>query len=447
MRRSILSAGGLCALIGTFASGQTPAPQPVVSNGVLIPVAPQDKKADDAKKDDKSKSAEPKTGQPKLPDTVPPPVTFPTTNNAALPSSAVAAAGAVAARTTQPNVFGDRPVGGGIRGTMAVPLDALGRPIGFRPTFILPNGRRVVLGTANQPPVDEAVFANNPVAPPGTPVARVIAVRPPEGAVFAPEQADRVSRQPIAGYGAFKITENESPRPTTRAYLTYNYYDDLFSASAPNTPRVGLHLEYANASRTLSIGARLPYYQLTSPGFYNETGLGAITIVTKAVVIENEETGSLISAGMTVTAPTGRRPERSTVTGERVYSTLLQPYLGFIANRDDWFVQGFSSIIVPTDSSDVTFLSNDVQLGYLLYKNEGAFLSGFTPVVEAHLNTPLNHRGNRAEPVGFSDNLTLLGGFQLTFVDRATLGFVVGAPVNGPRPYSLQATCQFNLRF
>jgi hypothetical protein len=446
MRRSILSAGGLCALIGTFASGQTPAPQPVVTNGVLIPVAPQDKKADD------KKAADPKSGTPKLPDPVPPPVTFPSTYNPALPSSAVAAAGATAARTTQPNVFGDLFGGFGVRGTMPVPIDALGRPIGFRPTFVLPDGRRIVLGTANQPPVDESVFAQNPVAPAGTPVAGVIAVRPPEGALFAPEQADRVSRLPIAGYGAFKIAENESPRPTTRAYFTYNYYDDLFSASAPYTPRVGLHqeifgLEYANASRTLSIGARLPYYQLTSPGFYNETGLGALTVILKGVIVENEETGSLLSAGMVVTAPTGRRPERSTVTGERVYATLLQPYVGYIVNRCDWYLQGFSSVVVPTDSSDVTFLANDLQVGYLLYKNEGAFLSGFTPVAEAHLNTPLNHRGNRSEPVGFSDHLTLLGGFQMTFLDHATLGFVVGAPVTGPRPYSLQATCQFNLRF
>jgi hypothetical protein len=206
-------------------------------------------------------------------------------------------------------------------------------------------------------------------------------------------------------------------------------------------------LEYANESRTFSIGARLPYYQITSPGFFNQTGLGALTVIAKGVVLENEETGSLISAGMVVTAPTGRRPDRSTVTGERVYATLLQPFVGYIANRDDWYVQGFTSVVVPTDSSDVTFIANDIQLGYLLYKNEGAFLSGFTPVVEAHLNTPLNHRGNRAEPVGFSDHLTILGGFQMTFRERATLGFVVGAPVTGPRPYSLQATCQFNLRF
>ena len=87
-------------------------------------------------------------------------------------------------------------------------------------------------------------------------------------------------------------------------------------------------------------------------------------------------------------------------------------------------------------------------VGYRAYQGaRGSFVSAVIPVFEAHLNTPLNHRGTRTEPAGYVDQLTLLGGVHGILWNRTILGTAVGAPVTGPRPFSLQATFQLNHTF
>src|SRR5262249_5713889 len=153
-----------------------------------------------------------------------------------------------------------------------------------------------------------------------------------------------------------------------------------------------------------------------SPGFLNQTALGDITIVTKAVLAEDNQSGNLLSGGMAITAPTGSLPFSSTTTGVSLHSTLLQPYVGHIWRQHQPFLQGFSSLIAPTASNDVTLLANDLALGYQLDQGPRcAFLSAVVPVFEAHLNTPLNHRGTQVEPAGYVDQLTLLGGLHGVF--------------------------------
>src|SRR5207247_1099521 len=45
-------------------------------------------------------------------------------------------------------------------------------------------------------------------------------------------------RVPVASQGAFKICENESPRPTDRVFFTYNFYSDATGApSGLGVPR------------------------------------------------------------------------------------------------------------------------------------------------------------------------------------------------------------------
>jgi hypothetical protein len=330
-----------------------------------------------------------------------------------------------------------------------------GRFIGPAPAVVLPDGRRITLDNpgGGRTITDELLLRRPDTLPPGTPGGRTVGLLPPPGAVFAPELADFVARVPQFTYGAFKITENESPRPTTRAYFSYYFYDQVYRhVGGPDVPRITLHqqifgYEQAFADGQFSVGVRLPYNQLVSPGFFNDTSLGNLTFITKGVIVENEETGSLLSAGLAVTAPTGNPPIASTISGRKVNSTLLQPYLGYILAGESAFLQGFSSIVVPTDTGDATFIANDFAVGYFLYRCPGSRLSGVVPVFEFHLNTPVDHRGTRDEPVGFVDQLTLLGGTHFQFFDRSSLGFAVGAPITGPRPFSLQLTIQANFRF
>lgn len=273
-----------------------------------------------------------------------------------------------------------------------------------------------------------------------------------QGATVNPAQIAAATRIPTANRGTFKITENETPRPTTRAYVTYNFYDNLFRTIGENTPRIMLHqqnfgYEQAFANQRFSVGLRVPYYQLVSPGLFSDTSVGDLTIVTKAVISENRATGDLLSGGLTITLPTGSRTT-SSFDDDNLRNTLLQPFLGYILVNGDVFLQGFSSLVVPTSSSDVLLFTQSLALGSSIYRRPGATLSGIYPVFEAHLNTPLNHRGDiSTQLVSFPDNLTLLGGTFFEFYSRSTLGFAAGAPVTGPRPFSLQATVQLSVRF
>jgi hypothetical protein len=356
-----------------------------------------------------------------------------------------------------PTVFGDLLGGGVIAGPL--PVKVLPNGTTVPPIRLVgPNGQRVTLGAPlpGTPFVDERLAARgNPVPPTAQQLAAAptVGILPPAGFRFDDSLADFVSRVPQVYRGAFKIAENDTPRPTTRAYFTYNFYDQISKNFSDGfVPRIMLHqevfgYEQAFLDRQFSVAVRLPYNQLVSPGFVANTSLGDLTLIGKAVLWENRETGNLLSAGLVITAPTGTVPFPNTLTGRDIHDTLIQPYGGYIYNRGDFFAQGFSSIIIPTISDDVTFLANDLALGYNLYKAPGSALSGFIPTVEFHLNTPLDHRGAQNNPVGFVDQFTVLGGGTFFFRDRTSLGFATGTPITGPRPFSLQATAQLNVRF
>ena len=110
---------------------------------------------------------------------------------------------------------------------------------------------------------------------------------------------------------------------------------------------------------------------------------------------------------------------------------------------------GFSSIAVPTDSRDTTFLFNDLQVGYQLYQDRTGtrFLRSITPIAEVHVNTPLNNRGIRCLPIGMSDIVSFTTGTTLGLGQRSYLNLGTNVPVTGPRPYGVEALIQFNWQY
>lgn len=375
--------------------------------------------------------------------------TAPPAANDSLASATAPQGGGGTGGTNLPGIFGD------LFGGAAVPIaigrfDARGNAIGTVFNTRVPGTNTFRPVTGINPATNELLTGQyTTVQPATTPVSFTRVLTDVD-----PNQVIAATRVPTFNRGQFKITENETPRPTTRAYFTYNFYDNLFKSVGSNTPRVSLHqenfgYEQAFGDQQYSIGLRLPYNQVVSPGFYNQTSIGDLTIVTKAVLAENRATGDLLSYGLTVTTPTGSIPNSSFAsTSSR--GVLLQPYLGYILTSGDLFLQGFSSIIVPTDSADTTIYSQSLALGYTLFKRPGdGLITGIYPVFEAHLNTPLNHRSDQrtSTTVLFPDNLTLLGGTFFELYGRSNLGFAAGAPVTGPRPFSLQATALLSVRF
>ncbi len=55
----------------------------------------------------------------------------------------------------------------------------------------------------------------------------------PNLAFFAPADFSAKIRVPVDSAAAFKIAENESPRPQDRFFATYNYFDHIFSGASP----------------------------------------------------------------------------------------------------------------------------------------------------------------------------------------------------------------------
>jgi hypothetical protein len=273
-----------------------------------------------------------------------------------------------------------------------------------------------------------------------------VQVRRISGGVFA-------AIAPLPARAAFKITEDESPRPQDRAYLNYNLYYQIQNpflnpgGRAPDLHREMLGLEKTFLDGNASIGLRLPYLELTGNRDIEDSHISDLSVIFKYAFINDRTTGNVLSGGMVVTAPTGQELQ---VEGESsVRSTVLQPWVGYIYNVNrSWFLQGFSSLAVPTDARDVTLLFNDIGVGYRLYRsnNPDSWLTGIVPVSEIHVNTPLNHRGLDHFPLGFQDSVNYTGGAYF-YMRKAVLGIAFGRPLTGPKPYDFEINTTLGWNF
>ncbi len=253
--------------------------------------------------------------------------------------------------------------------------------------------------------------------------------------------------------GQYKIAENESPMPQDRLFINYNYYSGFSEVAILDT----VHREIIGFEKTLfderfSIGLRLPFFQVratlppTSPGpdHFNDTyDLG---IVLKYALIRNRDSGNVLSTGLVITPPTSSLPRLVFPDGTETHSTLLQPFVGYIWNKNKFFVQGFTSLMAPTDSRDVTFLFNDVGIGYQVYHRSGEqFLNSIVPTFEVHVNTQLDRAPDKPEFVSPSVDLT--GGVTFVFKRRYSLGFGVATNLNSPQLFKVETITRFNYRF
>jgi hypothetical protein len=248
---------------------------------------------------------------------------------------------------------------------------------------------------------------------------------------------------PVPARAAFKISENESPRPMDRIYLNYNFYSDA-TRLVPGSTTSDLHRETLGFEKTFadgngSFGFRLPFQQLEGDTNVQSYELGDMDLLFKYAFINDCKTGDCLSGGLVVTLPTGKDIN---IDGEStLHSWIFQPWLGFIATHGDWYVHGFSSVAIPTDFRDVTVWFNSIGVGYWIYRNNchDAFLRGIVPTAELHVDTPLNHRGlNDANPISYPDQLNGTVGAHLMF-SHAVVGLGVGTPLIGPRPYEVEA--------
>jgi len=256
----------------------------------------------------------------------------------------------------------------------------------------------------------------------------------------------------------FKIGEDESPRPLDRVFFTFNYWGNETPAQFQKqgigqvdfyTERVGFEKTFLDGNA--SIGLRLPINTAdadagaTIPAS-SSTALGNLDIILKYALINDRTTGNVLSAGVMVTAPTGPgtfagfNPANVPIPAY-ARDTLLQPYLGGIYNWSNFYLHGFSSVVLPTDANDTYLMFNDLGVGYWLYRGSG-FISSVAATGEVHINTPLTNVGH---PIVDSVDLTQ----GLVFELRHRAWFTVGVAENVTRPetFGIEGIAQLNFRF
>jgi hypothetical protein len=286
----------------------------------------------------------------------------------------------------------------------------------------------------------------------------------------------------------FKIDDNESPAPQDRAYFTFNTFNNLYRPinqrfgtdfGSINVQRETFGVEKAFFDHQVSFGVRFPINTVTAPADLpglggSHTSMGDLSFITKVVLWQDSgpaDPGSelgealqdllgstpdptwfrLVSAGLAVTAPTGADSLFGDGRFGSFHTTTLTPYLGAIWKRGSWYVQGFTSADIPTDPNDVTMLYKDLSVRYFLYQTPSStlVLTAIVPVVELHVNTPLNHRGilHTLDPAGTPDVVDVTAGVDLCFFDWARLAFGFVTPLTGPRLQDYEVLGQLKMLF
>jgi hypothetical protein len=256
----------------------------------------------------------------------------------------------------------------------------------------------------------------------------------------------------------YKMADNQSPRPQDRIFAAFNFFDDLRQPGGSDLRQVKVYREFFGLEKTFfdqsaSIGLRMPLNTITAlsdvPGRGGtSTAVGDLTVFAKGILLEDTSSGSLFSGGLAVTPPTGPSSFAGARFAKGIPTTSLQPFVGYIVNFDDWFIQGFSGPNLPTDRRVTTMFYNDIGAGYYLYRaaDPDAFFAAVVPTFEVHVNTPLNHR-TTPRMTGTPDAVDLTFGTSVLMGRRTSLSAGLIDPVTGPRPFRLEAVLQLNYFF
>jgi hypothetical protein len=265
---------------------------------------------------------------------------------------------------------------------------------------------------------------------------------------------------------AFKISENMSPRPQDRFFFDVNYYNNV-NSQINSYDRIPIY--HMQAFRYMfgfektfndgkgSFGMRLPIDNLTAdslPGVKNtptptRTAMGNLDLFAKYVLEQDPKSGSLLSVGMLLSTPTGPGRFAGAPYVHGLNDLSFQPFMGYIWNGGDWYIQGFSGFYFPTILSDLTYMYNDIGVGYYLLRSAdpSAFLTAVVPTFEVHVNSPFTHTDwhNRLDFAAAPTvvNLTYGVNFQLQRSAILTAAFV--QPVTSPQPFSSEVAIFLNI--
>lgn len=193
-----------------------------------------------------------------------------------------------------------------------------------------------------------------------------------------------------------------------------------------------------------SFGMRLPFFEVT--GSTTEIrDVGDLSLNWKAVVYGGFDTEDLITVGLVLTLPTG--PKLITPQGE-ITSVLIQPWVGYYYTLKHAYLQGFTGVVIPTESRDTGFSYTNLALGYRFYESCKCkpFISLVAGQLEAQVLTPFE-RQSLGKPIVINDSFVGTAAVHVGFGDSGLLTLGFGVPVGGYRPYEYQGTAGFSVLF
>jgi hypothetical protein len=271
--------------------------------------------------------------------------------------------------------------------------------------------------------------------------------------VFATQPTQQRAPFPLNGrYSGFKMSDHESVRPVDRLYFAYSYYGNI-NPEFNGGLRFDQHRQTIGFEKTLlggnaSIGLRLPFVQSVGEGSLDASNIGDLSVSLKYAIINDRATGTVRSAGLIITAPTGTATATLIDGTTAAHGTILQPWVGFSQQLGErFYAQGFSSIMVPISTPEPTVLFNSLSLGmWLLRSGEGEQFKGLAPVTEIHINTPLTNREPTQNAIYMNDQINITHGLHLT-LPRAVIGAAFSYPLVSPRPFDGEALVTVNFRY
>lgn len=240
----------------------------------------------------------------------------------------------------------------------------------------------------------------------------------------------------------YKVADNTSPIPRSRVFYNYNYFHNVFNSDGDlHRNNAGAEVAFLDNRASVEVRQSLNSFANFGPGA-NGTEAGNLVAVFKGLLYQSSDL--LLSGGLSVGFPVGPTPD-----GLPGGNAIIAPFFGYYwePGMGDAFIQGFSQVDLPTESSDQNLLHTDIGAGFWLRRDAyDSFISGIAPTMELHLYTPLGDApsGSLAGLI-YDDVLNFTAGVTFVLRDNATLALAVGAPLSDRDDYDFEAQVQFNL--
>jgi hypothetical protein len=306
----------------------------------------------------------------------------------------------------------------------------------------------------------------------------------------------------LPGYavGFVKLTENQSPIPRDRVYMTYSYFSNAnFYPTKADVNRFMPGFEKTFYDGWTSVEIRTPFAatlgnsQQLMPGGqgvseYRDIQFGNMSVIFKSFIWETKTWA--LTGGMQVMLPTanntflngvdvfGNEIQSVYVANESVH---LMPFVGGIWAPNERF---FNQILVQYEkdaNGNLAYVNNDFKsgisgrqlnqagrifypdflylsfgTGYWLYKDNTQNFTGFAPVMEIHVNQglgaycPIHSGGYQLGPnLGVVSVTNALVGCNFEWGERSTLTFGYVTPLGGgeDRFFDGELRALYNWRF